>query len=280
MENNTERVKPESIQDKVIEKLKHKTNKIVEKKNIVLEKLKIEYVPIDSIFPNEWNPNRQSEHDFELLISSIKEDGFTQPVIVHKSRKIVDGEHRWRAAKAIGFTEIPVVVVDMPIEQMMMSTIRHNRARGSHDIELEAEMIRDLEKLGALDWAVQALMIDDIELNKMLNDIKAPDFFANEEYSQSVEFLRNLDPDKALEEGGNVVSSSTQNAVDKQREITIRLTKAKSEEERAILRKEASVEMFRVYLNFTGEEAKIVKSVLGESPAENILKLCIEKNKV
>src|SRR3954464_7927057 len=70
----------------------------LEKKNNVLTRLQIEYVPYDSIHPNTYNPNRQSDHDFELLLASITEDGFDQPILVHReSREIIDGEHRWRA---------------------------------------------------------------------------------------------------------------------------------------------------------------------------------------
>jgi ParB-like chromosome segregation protein Spo0J len=73
-----------------------------------LPTLKVEYVPIDSVFPNEYNPDRQSEHDFELLCRSVEENGFTTP-IVRDGRKIADGEHRWRAAHVLGYQEIPVV---------------------------------------------------------------------------------------------------------------------------------------------------------------------------
>jgi len=67
-------------------------------------------IPVNELQPNEYNPNRQSDHDFELLCRSITEDGFTQPILAQSSTKIIiDGEHRWRAAKAIGMTTIPVV---------------------------------------------------------------------------------------------------------------------------------------------------------------------------
>src|SRR3990167_3334570 len=107
-----------------------KGKKEIEKKANMLKELRIEYVPVESIHPNEYNPNRQSEHDFELLQRSMKDDGFTQPIIVQKnpdgssSGIIVDGEHRWKAAKAIGYKEIPVVFVDMTVEQMRISTLR------------------------------------------------------------------------------------------------------------------------------------------------------------
>ena len=76
--------------------------KTIEKTNERLGVLEIEYVALTDIQPNDYNPNRQSDHDFELLQRSITEDGFTQPVIAHRATKqIVDGEHRWRAAHSL-----------------------------------------------------------------------------------------------------------------------------------------------------------------------------------
>ena len=121
-----------------------KGRKKVERKAVALERLNVEYTSIDSLKPNTYNPNRQSDHDFELLLRSMEEDGFTQPIVVNNDFVIIDGEHRWRAASSLGIKEIPIVKVNMSKEQMRISTIRHNRARGSHDVQLEAEVLRDL----------------------------------------------------------------------------------------------------------------------------------------
>ena len=182
---------PAETQEKVTEKIKKKGRKEVAKKNKVLESLDIQYINVNDIHPNEWNPNRQSEHDFELLLKSMREDGFTQPVVAIKTDegliKIVDGEHRWRAAHTLGFDEIPVVITPMTEEQAKIATLRHNRARGSEDVDLTAELLRDLEKLGALDWAQDSLMMDDTEIQKMLEDIPAPEALAADEYTEAWE---------------------------------------------------------------------------------------------
>jgi hypothetical protein len=160
----------------------------VEKLNNKLERLVIEYAPIDSIHNNSYNPNRQSDHDFQLLLASIREDGFTQPIIVQRaSREIVDGEHRWRAARELGYTEIPIVLTDMTPEQMRIATLRHNRARGSEDVELSVQVLRDLEKLGALDWAQDSLLLDDVELNRLLEDIPVPEALMAEAFTEAWE---------------------------------------------------------------------------------------------
>ena len=143
---------PEDTQRRVSEKVKKKGKRTVDKKNKSLETLNVEYVNVNDIHPNEWNPNRQSDHDFELLLKSMSEDGFTQPVVCIRTEdgrvKIVDGEHRWRAAHTLKFEEIPVVITPMTEEQAKIATLRHNRARGSEDIDLTAELLRDLEKMG------------------------------------------------------------------------------------------------------------------------------------
>ena len=172
---------PEATQKAVTEKIIKKGKKEIDKKNVSLKELAIEYVSVDSIKPNNYNPNRQSEHDFELLLKSMEEDGFTQPIIVQQSTKmIVDGEHRWRAATVLGYTEIPVVFVEMTPEQMRIATLRHNRARGSEDLELSVQVLRDLQELGALDWAQDSLMLSDDEINRLLDDIPVPEALAND----------------------------------------------------------------------------------------------------
>ena len=61
---------PEATQQRVSEKVKKKGKRTVDKKNKSLETLNVEYVNVNDIYPNEWNPNRQSDHDFELLLKS------------------------------------------------------------------------------------------------------------------------------------------------------------------------------------------------------------------
>jgi ParB-like chromosome segregation protein Spo0J len=59
----------------------------------------VTWVPRDSIKPNEYNPNQVPPPELRLLKVSIFEDGWTQPIVVHRpTRVIVDGEHRWTVA--------------------------------------------------------------------------------------------------------------------------------------------------------------------------------------
>ena len=276
---------PKETQERVLSKrAQRKGRQAVDARAKQLGRLSIEYVALTAIAPNDYNPNRQSDHDFELLLRSIEEDGFTQPVIVTRENIIVDGEHRWRAALALGMTEIPIVRVDMSAEQARMSTIRHNRARGSHDVELEAAILKDLESLGALEWAQTSLMMDDAEVARLLEDIGAPEAYAAEEFSEAWipdKFLNDESARKVMastapvtiqhQDGQDTVAATTA-AVELQRKRETLIKEAKTEQEREQRRRESA--LYRVSLIFSGDEAAIVKEVLAESPAEKLLELC------
>lgn len=262
----------------------------IEKQNKRLETLAVEYVPIDSIKPNHYNPNRQSEHDFQLLLKSMEEDGFTQPIVCVRFKDrhfeedpglkahgyqsgdvvIVDGEHRWRASAQLGYDEIPVAFVPMNLAQAKIATLRHNRARGSEDFELSAAVLRDLQEIGAIDWAQDSLMLSDEELNRLIDDVPAPEALAAEEFGSAWQPVKQgEDPDTQLSDRR---SSATPAAVEAQRQAEKKLAEAKSEEERQAVRRDMGVARFA--LTFAGIEAKIVRGVIGPAPAQTVLDLC------
>lgn len=256
----------------------------VEKKNKVLKALNVQYITHDKIVPNTYNPNRQSDDEFELLKRSMTEDGFTQPIVCveHEDQKgmfrIVDGEHRWRCSKELGYKEIPIVVTPMTLEQARIATLRHNRARGSEDIELTANVLRDLESVGALDWAQDSLMMDDLELQRMLEDIPAPEAMASEEWSTAWVPSDNDTSEDGVEgvehktNDGTMVKSLTVEALNRQREVEKIVANAKTEEERKMAVQEAN--FYRLNLVFSGDEADTVKNALGKNPAETLLAMC------
>jgi ParB-like chromosome segregation protein Spo0J len=109
-------------------------------------------VPIEKIEANDYNPNHVAKREMELLYQSIKCDGYTMPIVCFYDADrdkyvIVDGFHRYTIMlmyKNIHDREegkLPVSVIDKPIEDRMASTIRHNRARGKHEVELQASLV-------------------------------------------------------------------------------------------------------------------------------------------
>ena len=274
-----------------------KGRKAVAKKAKQLERLTIEYVPVGALMPNPYNPNRQNEHDFELLLRSMEEDGFTQPILAvriteeHRSdpvfsrfavgdQVIIDGEHRWQGASKVGYAEIPVVFTDETPEQMRISTLRHNRARGSEDIELTAQILRDLEQLGAKEWAMDSLMMSQVELDRLIEDIPAPQALANEQYAEGWE------PDKAgsdiapvegresTHDSGTWTNASTGEALQAAREREAALKEAKTQEQREMINKDMSAGFYRVSLLLYGEDADFVRRALAGAPAEALAALC------
>jgi ParB/RepB/Spo0J family partition protein len=259
----------------------------VERTGAALERLNVEYVPVSSVQPNAYNPNRQSEHDFALLKRSMSEDGFTQPVVAIRINEahrqdakfarysdgdvvIVDGEHRWRAAAELGLQEIPVVIVPMSVEQMRIATLRHNRARGSEDYELTAAVLRDLQELGAIEWASESLQMTDLELDSLLSDVPAPEALADEEFGTA--WVPGTEKRDGLDYRDDSTNAITPEAVAAVRAAERKAAEAHTEEERAAARKDA--DLYRIVLTFTGEEGRIVKAVLGTAPAVRLVELC------
>jgi ParB/RepB/Spo0J family partition protein len=138
--------------------------------------LQVVEVPTDSLQPNPYNPNQQSLADFDLLVKSMQEDGFTTPIAVNDGTldptlkdMIIDGEHRWRAAFVLKMPTVPIVYLAKDQAGMRASTIRHNRARGHHDQLLESLVLKDLAESGVSAEELQeGLGVDPVELEVML----------------------------------------------------------------------------------------------------------------
>jgi len=111
-------------------------------------------VPIELIEPNPWNPNAMDEAMFEKELASIRKFGFVDPLTVREMHhpmglddwyEIIDGEHRWRAAKELGLTELPCwnlgVIDDDDAREL---TIVLNETRGQSDRERLRTLLDDL----------------------------------------------------------------------------------------------------------------------------------------
>lgn len=255
----------------------------VEKRSKALERLKVEYVDIDAVKPNSYNPNRQDERDFELLQRSIREDGFTQPIVAHKqTNEIVDGEHRWRAARQLGMKSIPVVFVEMTVEQMKIATLRHNRARGSEDVELSSQLLRDLRELGALDWAAESLMLDEKALDRMLSDIPVPEQLAGEDFSEAWVPTRNAAAVQSASQAGHGGDApervdQSEAAVKHSAAFTAAMNAAPDNASKAKVEFEMRKGSYRVVVTFKDEEAALVQQALEPKPAQKLLELCQAK---
>ena len=112
-----------------------------------MKPLRIDYVKIEDIYPNDYNPNTHTADSFDLLIKSLLYFGFTQPIVVHReTMQIVDGENRYRAACVIGYKMVPVCFVDFDEEKLKYATIMHNMARGHNNDEMMKRLTDYLDK--------------------------------------------------------------------------------------------------------------------------------------
>jgi ParB-like chromosome segregation protein Spo0J len=154
-------------------------------------------VPIEKIRANAYNPNAVAPPEMKLLETSIWEDGYTMPIVCYRipgsdEFEIVDGYHRYTTmlrSERIRERErgvLPVVVIDKSESDRMASTIRHNRARGSHSIELMSNIVAELVSSGMSDaWILRHIGMDKDELLRLKQITGLAALFSNSEFSEA-----------------------------------------------------------------------------------------------
>ena len=162
--------------------------------------LNVKMVDINKVVANDYNPNKVAPPEMQLLKHSIEEDGYTQPIVTYYDKErdiyiVVDGFHRYRVAKEyLDLKEIPIVTIDKDLENRMASTIRHNRARGTHQIVDMSHIVLTLTENGWNEEQISkhlGMELDEIIKLKQITGLK--DAFANHTFSKSwEEFEYNL----------------------------------------------------------------------------------------
>ena len=154
-------------------------------------------VPLEKIRANEYNPNSVAPPEMRLLYDSIKEDGYTMPIVCYYHAEedvyeIVDGFHRYRVMlehpdiREREHGMLPVSVIDKPIDERMASTIRHNRARGSHDVDLMSNIVAELHSIGRSDaWLAKHLGMDVDEILRLKQITGLAAMYARGEFSRA-----------------------------------------------------------------------------------------------
>lgn len=159
----------------------------------------IKAVPIEKIQANAYNPNHVAPPEMKLLYQSIKEDGYTMPIVCYYLKdkdkyEIVDGYHRYTTMlkhKDIYKREhglLPVSIIDKPIEDRIASTIRHNRARGTHDIDPMVNIVKELKEAGMSDqWIIKNIGMDADELLRLKQISGLAEMFNDQDFSKAWE---------------------------------------------------------------------------------------------
>ena len=154
-------------------------------------------VPLEKIEPNTYNPNVVAPPEMKLLYDSIKADGYTMPTVCYHDKVkdkyiIVDGFHRYRVMKDYKDIyeredgKIPVSVINKSLDNRMASTIRHNRARGTHEVDLMSNIVKELHELGRSDaWISKHLGMDKDEILRLKQITGLTSLFSNVEFGKS-----------------------------------------------------------------------------------------------
>jgi ParB-like chromosome segregation protein Spo0J len=185
----------------------------------------VQLVPVEKVHANDYNPNSVATKEMKLLYTSIKHDGYTQPVVTiydteNDRYTIVDGFHRYtimrtcpdiyEANKGL----LPIVVIDKPINDRMASTVRHNRARGKHSVVGMSTMVFSMLDKGWSNGRICAeLGVEAEELAKLKHITGFSKLYENEDYRKAwetkhqIELRKQYDGDK--DQKGNTGTDQT-----------------------------------------------------------------------
>ena len=156
--------------------------------------IEIEQVPIGDLRPDPVNPRRISDQELESLTRSIREFGLVDPIIARKEdRTIIGGHQRLIAARRLGYKTVPVIFVDLTVEQAHLLNIALNKISGSFDEELLAQLLKELSNVPDLDITLSGFGED--ELKKLLISL---------DVGEKRERLENFDLEEAIKAGTQI----------------------------------------------------------------------------
>jgi len=133
-------------------------------------------VPIKDCVPNKWNPNKMSDHDFKALKNEIATQGFLHPILINQDNVIIDGYHRWLAAKEIGMTDIHAITIQTTEAVMKILTRNGNLIKGEMDPLLYAKMLKELLSEYDMEQLSAYIYTDPIEIQSHIDLLDLPEF--------------------------------------------------------------------------------------------------------
>lgn len=158
------------------------------------------WVPADEVEANDYNPNQVAPPEMKLLALSIGEDGYTQPIVTWRTnghREVVDGFHRNRVGKedkAIrqrvrGHLPVTTINDDRTDKgDRIAATIRHNRARGKHQVQGMSDIVLELKRRNWTDDKIcKQLGMDPDEVLRLTQIQGLAEMFADHEFSAAWE---------------------------------------------------------------------------------------------
>ena len=160
----------------------------------------VQWVGTERIFANDYNPNQVAPPEMQLLELSIAEDGYTQPIVgwdTGATVEVIDGFHRHRVgneSEAVqeriqGFLPLVIANADRTDRgDRIASTIRHNRARGKHQIGAMSEIVLELSRRNWSDNKIaKHLGMEPDEVLRLAQITGLAEMFADQEFSEAWE---------------------------------------------------------------------------------------------
>lgn len=159
--------------------------------------LQARLVPREQIVANGYNPNSVPPDKMKLLRQSIVDNGFCFPIVTiwdadQSLYVIIDGFHRWIICQPewLDIEQVPIVVLEHDISARMIATKQFNAARGFHQVDLDAELVRALIEQGLSEEEIaQRLQMDSDTIHRYKQLTGVAELFKNSAYSVSWEMV-------------------------------------------------------------------------------------------
>lgn len=177
----------------------------------------VRWVKSDVVAGNDYNPNSVAPPEMELLRTSIRADGYTQPIVGNLEEDgfvVVDGFHRHRVGRECDDIKervkgyLPIVQIraeQVGREERMASTVRHNRARGKHKVEAMSDMVIELKRRNWSDAKIsKELGMDQDEVLRLCQISGLIEIFADQAFSEAWEAEGHVTPDDLQDLRGDV----------------------------------------------------------------------------
>ena len=159
----------------------------------------VRWVKNPLVHSNDYNPNSVAPPEMELLRVSIDADGYTQPIVSMADPdgryEVIDGFHRHRVGKECADIQgrvhgyLPLVQIresQVDKTNRMASTIRHNRARGKHQVEAMSDIVVELKRRNWTDEKISKnLGMDQDEILRLCQITGLSELFSDQEFSRS-----------------------------------------------------------------------------------------------
>lgn len=191
----------------------------------------VEWIPLEDVFANDYNPNAVAPPEMKLLEHSISEDGYTQPIVAWRNGdkyEVVDGFHRNRvgreskAVKSRILGHLPLTIINdwrLDRSDRIAATIRHNRARGKHKVEAMSDIVVELKRRN---WATERICkelgMDEDEVLRLCQITGLTELFQDQDFSRAwvaegqiseVDFKELSDDEETILDGVEVRTANT-----------------------------------------------------------------------